>query len=450
MKTIITLIVCLLALAQVVPAQANSTAQKTLYPDKPSVVVFVLDDIGQMDISRYNPHAPTTPNIDQLANEGIYFERAWVATSSCSPSRASLLTGRYPSQTGAPHLNTPLPAEQNTLAQILKESGYYTAALGKWHLGDLARHHFDKVEDLGDSTGAGNWLPTLEARPQDKPFFFWLGLRDAHDPYDAWSTPLTRLSVNERLVRPWIADIPREIVDLRDYFHEVQRADYVIGEFIAELRARQLLGNTIVVVISDNGPVQRAKTTVYNHGLLTPLIVRYPPVTAAQAGRRVSSLVSAVDVMPTILQLAGIATPASVQGLPIAELTGAPVTRAWLYAERNNHAGQHFERALRTEDYLYKRNFLAEPVCSPLNYIIKSIAPKTPAYGAEELYHLPTDPWQRNNLLNDPQHAQPLAQLRSTMSVKLREHKESLPRLQFLRCETYRYQSLKDTIRDVN
>lgn len=417
---------------------------------KPNIVIFILDDVGQRDISIYGQGAPSTPNIDQLALQGVYFDNAWVATSSCSASRASLLTGRYPSQTGAPNLHDPLPATQTTLAQTLGQAGYYRAALGKWHLGDEVVAHFDKVEDLDDSTGAGNWYDTLSQRPKDQPFFFWLGLRDGHAPYDAWYPPLKRLSVDGRVVRPWLVGLRNERLEQRDYFHEVARADQVIGQFVAQLQQQQLLDNTIVVLLSDNGPEQRAKTLLYDRGLLTPLIIRYPLKTDKYLGQRRNTFVSAVDIAPTVLQLAGLPVPDTMQGIAIPELTDNKVQRQWLFAERHNHAGPAYERALRTTTHIYKRNLLNQPVCSPLKYALRSLTPKTDYYGAEELYRLADDPFQRNNRLNDPQEAEVLAQLRATMNAQLRKNNEDARPLVFKRCEEYFQISLNDLLRDLN
>ena len=112
---------------------------------RPNILVFIVDDMGAGDAGCYgNPHV-RTPNLDRLAAEGVRFDAAFLTCSSCSPSRASILTGRYPHSTGAHQLHLPVPAEQVFVSELLREDGYYTAAAGKWHLGKPAKDKFDTV-----------------------------------------------------------------------------------------------------------------------------------------------------------------------------------------------------------------------------------------------------------------------------------------------------------------
>ena len=106
------------------------------------------------------------------------FTNAFLTTSSCSPSRCSILTGRYPHATGGHQLHLPLPGSQVTMAERLKAGGYYTAAAGKWHLGQAAIKKFDTVRPK-----INTWLQTLKDRPRDKPFFMWFAFVDPHRPY---------------------------------------------------------------------------------------------------------------------------------------------------------------------------------------------------------------------------------------------------------------------------
>src|SRR5688572_13569620 len=101
----------------------------------PNVVVIIADDLGVDDLGAYSHPKVRTPNLDRLARDGMRFDRAFLTCSSCSPSRSSLLTGRYPHQTGAEQLHWPLPADQVLVTTPLRKAGYWTAAAGKWHLG---------------------------------------------------------------------------------------------------------------------------------------------------------------------------------------------------------------------------------------------------------------------------------------------------------------------------
>jgi len=125
--------------------------------ERPNIVLIIADDMNWDDCGAYgHPHI-RTPNIDRLAAEGMKFERAYLTASSCSPSRSSIITGRYPHNTGAEQLHWPLPGESRTFVEELKASGYYTAAAGKWHLGDAVRNRFDVVHE---ASMAGFILPT--------------------------------------------------------------------------------------------------------------------------------------------------------------------------------------------------------------------------------------------------------------------------------------------------
>src|SRR5687767_2706691 len=112
---------------------------------RPNFILFIADDMAWDDCGAYgHPHIKT-PNLDKLAREGMRFDAAFLTCSSCSPSRSSTITGRYPHNTGARQLHQPLPAEQVTFVEVLKAAGYYTAQAGKWHLGGPAKAKFDAV-----------------------------------------------------------------------------------------------------------------------------------------------------------------------------------------------------------------------------------------------------------------------------------------------------------------
>src|SRR5690606_15279874 len=127
-----------------------------------------------------------TPIIDRIAKEGLRLTNAFLTTSSCSPSRCSVISGRYPHNTGAAELHTPLPPEISIFPELLKNAGYYTAPAGKWHMGEYAKRGFnvvyDKLKDNGDG-GEEMWVKTLQQRPKQKPFFLWLASYDAHRPW---------------------------------------------------------------------------------------------------------------------------------------------------------------------------------------------------------------------------------------------------------------------------
>ena len=120
-------------------------------PKRPNVVLIIADDMGRDDCGAYGNRNVKTPHIDRLAGEGMRFDRAFVTASSCSPSRSSMITGRYPHNTGAEELHWPVPAEQVTFVEKLKSSGYWTAAAGKWHLGAAVKDRFNLVREADPS-----------------------------------------------------------------------------------------------------------------------------------------------------------------------------------------------------------------------------------------------------------------------------------------------------------
>ncbi len=388
---------------------------------QPNIVVFLLDDVGQRDVGAFGNSVVRTPNIDQLAREGTRFTNAFLTTSSCSPSRASLLTGLYPTATGAPKLHDPLPASVTSLPQLLRKAGYYTASVGKWHLGEPFKTHFDRVVEPREESGAADWLPELARRPKNKPFFFWLASKDAHAPYEAWHPPL--LHHNPQTVPLSKRDDDNAFVreEMAGYYDEIARADRYIGLVIAALREESVLENTLVIVLSDNGSqFGGAKTTLYDDGIKTPLVMRFPRLIPAHIANQ--QLVSAVDLMPTLLALAGLPTVPNTPGvslLPTLRNPAVPV-RDYIYAEKNQHGQPHFSRAVRTKSFLYKRNFRNRKLCDPNADMIFDPTPPRGTHFAE-LYDLKKDPGQSHNLLQDIKYRESRMALRAIMKKIMAE-----------------------------
>ena len=265
-----------LLLATVLLLTLNGLAPATsLADDRPNFVIIIGDDISWNDYGTYgHPHIQT-PHVDQLAKSGIRFDLAFLTTSSCSPSRCSIMTGRYPHSTGAGELHQPLPADQIIFPQLLKAAGYYTAASGKWHLGTAPRQHFDAITD-GKPSGCEQWVSTLKNRTPNKPFFMWFASYDAHR---SWSPNAIEKQhePSDIVVPPYLPDTDLTRSDLGQYYDEVSRMDEYVGKVIAELTRQGELDNTFVLVMADNGrPFPRCKTTLYDSGIRTPFIVHWP------------------------------------------------------------------------------------------------------------------------------------------------------------------------------
>jgi arylsulfatase A-like enzyme len=404
-------------------------------PESPTnFIVIIADDMAWNDCGAYgHPHIHT-PNIDQMAADGMRFDRAFLTCSSCSPSRCSIMTGRYPHATGAAELHMPLPSEQVMFTAPLRQAGYYTTAAGKWHMGNAAESQFDKIYKKGGPSGCEQWVTALRERPKDRPFFMWLASFDPHRPYQPNTfTPAHRRQ--DVVVPPFLPDQPEVRDDLVMYYDEIARLDSFIGKVFAELKAQGVDDNTCVIFISDNGrPFPRCKTMVVDSGVRTPFIVRWP--SRVKAGSICESLVSSVDIAPTIVELAGGKPLESFQGRSFAPLLRDPkqTIRKFVFSEHNWHDYEAYERSVRNERYLYTRNWKPKLTASPPADAVTSptfrkmlelhdagklppamsqplIAPQPP----EQLFDVISDPYQMNNLADDPQHAKTLAQMRRTM-----------------------------------
>lgn len=415
--------------------------------DRPNVVVIIADDLGAEDTGAYGHPKVRTPNIDRLANAGMRFDRAFLTCSSCSPSRSSLLTGRYPHQTGAEQLHWPLPADQVMFTTPLRQAGYWTAAVGKWHLGPDAKKQFDLVKEGGGKGGAENWLPVLRDRPKEKPFFLWLAAIDPHRPYEkgAIAEPHTPA---DAVVPPYLPDTPAVRADLAGYYDEIARLDGFVGQVLDELDRQKVANDTVVIFLSDNGrPFPRCKTTVYDSGVRTPFLVRWPG--GVKAGTTCGRLVSAVDLAPTVLKLAGVKPGPSFVGRHIGPLLADPTKaiREHVFAKHNWHDFEARSRAVRSERFKLIRNDYRDLPNTPPADAVRSptfaellrlhdAGKLTPPLEAcftkplprEELYDLDADPHELKNLAGDPKHADTLAKLRAALDEWAKETKDFVPK----------------------
>ncbi|MCX6895146.1 MAG: sulfatase, partial [Verrucomicrobia bacterium] len=375
---------------------------------RPNIVLIIADDLGAEDVGVYGNKGVHTPNLDQLARDGMRFTRAFNSCISCSPSRCSIITGHYPHSTGAEMLHMPLPKEQVTFVEKLKAAGYWTAQSGKWHLGNFVKDRFDVVDSdvkpapAGDDDGSGcvKWISTLRQRPKDKPFFLWLASIDPHRPY-----------FEGTLAVPHTPD----------------------GKVVAELKAQGVLDSTVIFFVTDNGrPFPRCKVSVYDSGIQSPLLVRWPG--HIKPGGVSASLTSSVDLAPTILELAGLPAVPTFQGKSFARLLAEPTAtiRDRVFAEHNWHDYAGCERSVRTAQFKYIRNFWPDLPGTPAENDnptidemrrLRDAGKLTPAQmncfitprPAEELYDVVADPQELNSLAADPRHAAALTELRGML-----------------------------------
>lgn len=375
-------------------AIAACTAPATAQPDRaqPMNVVFILaDDMGWMDSSTYGSRFYRTPNLDRLAERGMLFTDAYAANPLCSPTRASILTGQYPGRirmtTPAGHLGpvvidvempaagdptqpatsapnkTRLENERLTIAEVLKQAGYATAFVGKWHLGSAPyvpeNQGFDvniaggrypgppsffspyRIHNLPDgpegehicdrlTTEAIDWM-----KQQDGPFFLNYWLYDVHAPFQGKS-PL--IAEYEKRIDP---NDPQRCATMGAM---LQTMDTNIGRLLDAIDEMGIADNTLIVFTSDNGgnmynwvdgvrptsntPLRGGKAMIYEGGVRVPLIVVVPGTTrpASISG----AMTSTIDHFPTILDLLGLATPedAVIDGISFAPVLAGEVETA--------------------------------------------------------------------------------------------------------------------------
>ncbi len=317
------------------------------------------------------PHAgilgdPTakTPAFDRIAREGVLFTHAFCPVPSCSPTRSCILTGRAAHQLeDAASLWSKFPGTHRVFTTALRESGYEVGYMGKgWSPGNF--------KDFGwtqNPAGAEfkSFAAFLDARPADKPFFFWLGNVDTalhrwrHEP-ESWAG----LDEGSVKVPPEFPDAPVVRQNLLAYYGAVARMDSDMGGAIALLEKQGLLDNTIVVYTSDNGwQMPRGLANCYDTGCRVPLAIRWGK--NLTAGRKLDEFISLTDFAPTLLELAGLKPPTEMTGRSFADLLlgkDGAIPRDAVFLERERHANvRHGDmsypiRGIRTKDFLYLWN----------------------------------------------------------------------------------------------
>lgn len=390
--------------------------------ERPNILVFIADDAGARHFGCYGNPAVRTPNIDRLSKEGVTADNAMLTTSQCSPSRISILTGKYPHSTGAEDLHMPMPERHTPLQAYLREAGYFTGHMQKVHEGphsDSKFHWYDEGLDR---------LPAFLDAAGNKPFFLWVAFDDPHRPYQD-DTIAEAHDPGRVEVPPYMADTRDTRTDIARYYDEIGRMDEVIGRHLAILEERRLDQDTLVVFLSDNGaPFPREKGTVYDGGVRTPLIFRRPG--AVPQGVRHDGLMSVIDLAPTFLALAGIDVPGDMQSHDISG--GLRDPRAWrrdvAFSERNWHDCDEHIRSIRTARYRLIHNAYIElPFGSPADvtaspswlalYESKKQDRLTEAQRLLfdsprpeiEFYDVRQDEWQVDNLAARPEYQEEIA-----------------------------------------
>jgi len=423
-------------------------------------VFIIADDVNWNDIGPYGNKTVRTPNIDLLAKDGMLFTQAFLTTSSCSPSRTSIISGLYPHNTDAEQLSWPLPEGKKTFVKQLQNSGYWTGLAGKHHLGSSVNDDFDTIYEMqwkdaplgldrrlvGDGSGCDEWVKLLRSREKDKPFFTWLASFDAHRPFyegiiDNPHNP------EDVILPPYHPDTDQVRKDYALYYDEISRLDSYVGKVISELEKQGVADNTLILFITDNGRAfPRDKTTLYEGGIKTPWIVKWP--SKVKPGTRSDHLVSSIDIAPTLMKIAGLEPLAEFEGLDFTSLlseNAAPI-RDEIYAEDHFHDFEDYTRAIRTSSYKYIKNFYPDLPNTPSADVIRDLTWKSMLVEkengtlteaqlrcfqiprpTEELYDISSDPNELNNLAQHELHQGTLLDMRGRLKRMREKTNDSLP-----------------------
>jgi N-sulfoglucosamine sulfohydrolase len=333
---------------------------------RPNILFILADDWSYPYASIYGDKSIKTPNLDRLAANGTVFTNAYCASPSCTPSRAAMLTGRYPHNLGeGVNLCGRLEHRIPTYVQLLEKEGYAVAFDRKgWAPGDFKKMGY--TENPAGKTAV--FAPFIDSIPKGQPFFFWFGTNDPHRPFDLNNGKKAGIDPNKINLPAFLPDVPEIRGDVADYLSEVERFDREIGDLLKKLESSGQLENTIIVVASDNGmPFPHAKANLYDYGTHVPLLIsRFSK--SGSLPKRNDSFVNLIDLTPTFLDWAGVKQRPEMDGISLLPVLNGEKTvhRSEVFLERERHClcRAEFEygagypmRAIRTKDYLYIRNF---------------------------------------------------------------------------------------------
>lgn len=355
---------------------------------RPNILVAIADDQAWPHASAYGCRFVNTPAFDRVAEEGVLFTNAFCSAPSCSPSRASLLTGCNPWQLAEGGvLWSLLPARFPVYPDLLEAHGYHVGHTNKgWGPGSVeasgrtrnpagpgyqARTNAPPTACMSRNDYAANFADFLNDRPAGAPFCFWYGSKEPHRAYEKGSGRRAGKRLEDVEVPPYLPDCEEVRSDLLDYALEIEWFDTHLGRMLQMLEEAGELDHTLVVVTGDNGlPFPRAKANLYEHGMHVPLAIRWG--SEVPGGRTVTDFVSFIDLAPTFLEAAGLLPGDGMAGRSLLEvLTSGRSGRVdpsrdhvltgierHAYCRRGNVG--YPCRALRTDDYVYIRNFHPE------------------------------------------------------------------------------------------
>ncbi|MBT3274075.1 MAG: sulfatase [Spirochaetales bacterium] len=421
---------------------------------KPNIVYVLADQWRGQAFGYTGDPNVKTPCIDELASRCISFKNAVSVSPVCTPHRASLLTGRYPTTTGMFMNDLYLPKEELCMAEIFKESGYDTGYIGKWHLDGHGRHSYIPKERrqgfdywkvlecthdynnsyyyAGDDDTRLTW-DGYDAYPQtedarnyirehadgEKPFFLFVGYGGPHFPHNNAPEELQALyPSNEIELRPNVSEDMKEKAreELQGYYAHCTAIDRCVGELYQTLEESGAAENTIFIFTSDHGDMFGSqgkrpwrKQVPWDESIRVPFLFRYPALTGESRGVRTP--LNTPDILPTLLSLAGIPIPDTIEGEDLSGLISDPASdageKAALFMSVAPFGATDFKayRGIRTSRYTYVRD----------------------SDGPWLLYDNQEDPYQMKNLINKSEMADLRAELEEELQSQLNQIGDGFP-----------------------
>jgi arylsulfatase A-like enzyme len=424
-----------------------SANNKKKISKKPNILFCIADDWGWPHAGTYGDPVVKTPTFDRLAEEGVIFNHAYVSSPSCTPSRSAILTGQYHWRLEeSANLWSTLNVNIPVYPLLLEEAGYHVGNWRKcWGPGDLKAGGYTDTYPGGKKYPEG-FKQFLDNRPEGAPFCFWLGTSDPHRPYKKGSGKESGMQLDMIRVPEFYPDVEDIRSDMADYYFEVQRFDNDVAKAIEQLEEIGELENTIIVMTGDHGmPFPRIKSNIYDMGVRVPLVFRWGDYVTGK--RSVNDFVSLTDLAATFLEAAGVDIPQQMTGKSLVPILLSdkegwidPVRDHVVFGKERHTPAQESPsmcgypcRGIRTEEYLYIRNFDPErwPAGVPDNathpmtvfsdcdngptktFLIDNATDSAYRHfyelsfakrPAEELYNIKEDPDQLINLADNPEY----------------------------------------------
>ncbi|MES2568887.1 MAG: sulfatase [Verrucomicrobiota bacterium] len=412
--------------------------------EKPNLVIFLADDLSLLDTSVGGSRDIRTPNMERLARAGMTFTHAFVASPTCAPSRAALLTGRYPVRNGSEANHSKARADVEKLPARFRQLGYEVAAFGKVaHYGHGEAYSLDGIqfESFHDHRGIPAAVNFLAHRDTTKPLCLFVGTNWPHRPwpqnaeYDAAALSLPATQVDTPRTRDWRTR----------YATAVTKCDDDLGTIYDAALAR-LGANTLFLFSSDHGAQWPfGKWTLYDAGIHVPAIIAWPGV--VKPDTRTDAMVSWIDFLPTLLEAAGDELPPGLDGRSFLAVLrdGKKEHRDRIFTTHSSDGSMNVYpcRGVRSRDWKYILNlhpefqftshvdraknadetdyFRSWEAAAQTDANAAAIVRRYHQHPREELYDLQADPFEMNNLAADPSHAGRLATFRQEVEDWMRE-----------------------------